>query len=499
MKTIKTIIAGSLAVLCLASCADDKFLDETLRAGGNMEEAVLTVSTEDVLLTELKYKEEAVAFSWTPGTNYGTGGRISYKLEIDRAGNEFTNPYVAVDGTQVYSYAPGVEDFNKILRSHFEAEGSERIDLEARLTATVAGVEQVQTSTVTFSATVYEPVTETLFLIGDAAPCGWNKDNAVELKRTDKGVFTWTGAMKKGSFKFLVSKDDWVPSYNKGTDGALVYRATYDDPDEQWQIEEDYAYRIDVNLLTGSLSYVKAEQELPRFDMLYLIGNMTGWSFVPFDKVDLLDPFLIRLSYNFEVGGEFKFGTAEGSWENNYKAPYGNAPYTEQQVVFVEGYDPDNKWNLLDSELGYYKICVDVRRDNERMIMTPFTPYEGMYLVGDSTPNGWSIGDATPMTRDASDPCIFTWTGTLNAGELKFTCDKQGDWNGAWFLASLGDKAPTGAEEQMLFVDKSSDAFKAQYKDLSVGDVDQKWRISEAGTYSITLNQFKETVTISKQ
>ena len=96
------------------------------------------------------------------------------------------------------------------------------------------------------------------------------------------------------------------------------------------------------------------------------------------------------------------------------------------------------------------------------------------------------------------NPYVFTWTGNLNEGEMKFSCDKQSDWNGAWFLASKGNMEPTGVEEQMLFVDKSSDACKAQYLDVNIGDVDQKWKITSAGSYTITLDQLHETVTIAK-
>jgi hypothetical protein len=50
----------------------------------------------------------------------------------------------------------------------------------------------------------------------------------------------------------------------------------------------------------------------------------------------------------------------------------------------------------------------------------------------------------------------------------------------------------------MLFIDKSDAGFKAQYLDVNVGDIDQKWQIQSAGTYTITLNQLEETITIVK-
>ena len=103
------------------------------------------------------------------------------------------------------------------------------------------------------------------------------------------------------------------------------------------------------------------------------------------------------------------------------------------------------------------------------------------------------------MTADPSDPYTLTWEGELGKGELKFTCDKKSDWNGAWFMAAEGGIAPSGQEERMLFIDKADAGFKAQYLDFSVGDIDQKWVIPSAGTYTITLNQLKETIIIAKK
>ena len=500
-RIIQYLSIAALGAFCLTSCIDDNFLKETLEQEGSMEEVVISSSKEEpIILSEASYKEDAISFTWTPGTNYGSGNKIAYTLEIDKAGNNFSNPYVPVDAkTQVYSWTTNVESLNNLLRNRFDATNGETVQLEARVSAVVPEVDKEQTSTVPFTVTAYVPVTETLYLIGDATPNGWSADNATPMKRTDKGVFTWTGNLRTGHLKFITTLGQFVPSYNLGPDGKAILRPTFDDPDEQWEITEGYAYDVNINLLTGAVSITKADKEIPRFSMLYLIGNMTGWSFVPFDKVDILDPFLIRLGYNFTKGADFKFGTASGSWENNYKATKANAPYTDQSTEFVSGFDPDNKWYLNNDELGYYKICFDVRRNRERMIMTPFKPYEGIYLIGSACSAGWSIGSALPMTVDPSDPCIFTWEGDLTAGELKFTCDKKSDWSGAWFLSDVSNKVPTGEVEKMLFIDKSDDTFKKQYIEFSINDIDQKWKISDAGKYKITLNQLKETVIISKQ
>ena len=58
---------------------------------------------------------------------------------------------------------------------------------------------------------------------------------------------------------------------------------------------------------------------------------------------------------------------------------------------------------------------------------------------------------------------------------------------------------PTGNVEQALFINKSDDYLKSQYLDINIGDIDNKWRIMSAGTYTITVNQLEETVSITKQ
>ncbi len=495
-KYISYILLSLLGCIFLPACIDDDYTEL------NKGESELTLSTNvsEIVLNEEVHSGDALELTWTTGTNFGTGNRITYTLDIAEAGTNFSAPYCAVENaTQEYSYKKTVEELNNILLDYFGLNGGESISLEARITAKVAGQDGTQIATTAFQVTSYEPVTATLYLIGDATPNGWSADNATEMTRTSNGIFTWSGKLNPGDFKFITTLGQFLPSYNKGTDGNLVFRTSDDEPDEKYTIVETANYQVDVNLFTGVMALKRIEGEIgPSFDQLYFVGNMTSWGFEPMQQ-DILDPFLFRYGRFFDVGGEFKFGTANGSWENMYKAKNANASYTDTGVELIAGFDPDNKWVLQDNEQNKaYKICLDIRTGKERMMMTEFVPYEMIYLIGDATPAGWDIGNATPM--EATDnPYVFTWTGNLNTGELKFTCDKKDDWGGAWFLAAKNGEAPTGEVERMLFVDKASDAFKAQYVEMSVGDVDQKWKVASAGVYTITLNQLDETVSIVKQ
>ena len=481
--------------MAAASCTDPDYEEDNK----GFDTLTLSAMQSADTLDEVSHASNALTLNWTTGNNGGTGNRIAYTLELAKAGTDFANPCTLVtEATQTYEWSANEENINEMILDKMGGQPGQRIDLEARVTATVPGYDNTQQSQVSLSFVPYEPVTSTLYLIGDATPNGWSADNATAMTRTDNGVFTWEGNLTEGNLKFITTLGQFLPSYNLGDDGLATLRTSDDQPDNQWHISEAHYYKVDVNLLTGVVGIAKTEGSKPAYDQLFFVGNMTGWSFEPMTR-DALDPYLFRLGRYFDQGGDFKFGTSDGSWENMYKATQANAPYTDTSMKFVSGYDPDDKWYLQDGETGKaYKICVDIRAGKERMLMSEFHPYEGIWLVGDATPNGWDLSNATAMTKTSD--YVFTWTGQLNAGELKFTCDKQSDWNGAWFMCAAGsDVEPTGQTEQALFIDKSSASCKAQYLDLNVGDVDQKWKITQSGTYTITLDQLHETVTIIKQ
>lgn len=495
MKKIYKLLFMVVAAVALTSCADNDYSE--LDKG--CDQLMLTSDQQATTLNEKTHANEAVAFSWTTGNNNGTGHRIYYQLELAPKGSDFQNAYVAVNNeTQVYAWSVNQENLNNIILDKFNGVPGQNIELEARISAISEGV-PTQIASVDFAVIPYQPVTETLYLIGDATPTGWSADHPTVMTRVDNGKFSWEGNLVAGDYKFITTQGQFLPSYNNDGQGKVIYRSKDDDPDEKFHITESHYYRMTVDLLDSTLLCEKTDGQQPDYDQLFFVGDATGWNFEEMTK-DPLDPFLFRYGKVFDAAGEFKFGTASGSWENMFKAVTYHQGYTDPSVTLVNGFDPDNKWYLNAGEAGKaYKICFDIRAGKERMMMKEFKPYEMIYLVGDATPNGWDLGNATAMTA-TTDPMVFTWTGNLQAGELKFSLDKQSDWNGAWLMCASGnDVAPTGNEEHALLINKSDEYQKEQYLDNNIGDVDQKWKITSSGTYTITVNQLKETVTIVKQ
>lgn len=465
-------------------------------------ELALTSNHESILLDQSEYNSDAIILQWTSGTNQGTGHRIYYSLEMTIAGHSFDESYLVFNGEmERYEQKWTVEELNELLHNEFEVAYGESVGITARITASGDGFE-TQTAECDFSATLYQPVSKTLYIIGKAVNGSWKPSDAEEMEMRETGYFKKTLMLKKGDFKLICTNESLLPGYMPGdTDEELVLRTESTQPNKMWTVTEDHLYEITANLITLKFSIKQVSAVKPEYDDIYLIGSETGWAFWPMQR-DPLDPFLFRIGHYWTIGNDFKFGTASGAWENNYKATSADAPYTQESMAFIKGYDPDNKWVLNAAEINkMYKICVDIHTGQERMIMREFTPYTEMYLIGDATEAGWDLGNAVAMSQE--DDSIFTWTGNLSAGALKFSCDKQANWNGAWFMPIASDKVPSGEAEPMLFVDKADDSITryqyAQSTEVNVSDIDLKWNISEAGKYTITLDQLHETITIVKQ
>lgn len=483
-------IWGLLLMLFAVSC-NENYMEL------NKGESPLAMSVDNDTIT-LKIKSpatKALTFSWMngKGTNKGTNCSISYVLQIDKAGNNFAGGVWRELGKNIFSIEYTNQELNDILKDTFGIEYGATADLEARLLAIPSdeSVEQQLSEVLTLKITTFKPVSSTLYMIGDATPNGWNLGNATKMNPVsgEAGGFVWTGNLSSGSLKFMTTNTDWAPSYNRDATSEawkLVYRESFDQPDEQFKVETSGSYRISVNIIDLTISMV--EMYGPRFDSLFFVGSFTNWNFVAMRR-DPANSFIFRYGdvLNWKDGGEFKFGTTRGSWENMLHPTIADAPFTHSAIILNGG---DNKWLIPQANCGKaYKMAVDITDGAEKLTMSVFTPFETLYMVGDATPAGWSVESATPMTR--VDDYNFTWTGQLTAGSMKITCDKKGDWMGAWFMSAVNDEEPTGSEQVMTFVDKINDP--------KMADVDRKWKITQAGTYKITGNQLTETITIVKQ
>lgn len=483
---IQTAVLLMLSFL-FVSCNNDMM--ETSKGETPLE---LTANKTDLVLDLLNPNSTALNFIWTTGTNQGTNAAIDYRFQITDNEADFENGVTYDLGKNVTSMVYTNESLNNLLLDSLEAAPNSEMAIKARVIATVLvqGAEPQITNPLTIKVKTYQPVSKNLYLIGSAAPNGWDADNAAKMNIVSgtTGGFTWQGRLNAGELKFITTAGKFLPSYNKGDDDqTLVYRDSEEQPDDKFIISSAGLYKITLNLITLAINIETVDA--PEFGQLWLVGGFTDWNFSEMQN-DMLDPYIFH--FNAELVSpagnateEFKIATAESFDASTvFFRPEtdGQGKGTGLNVVkWSESENSsDHKWSIAP---GTYKIKLNIR--TMKIDIVEYTVYPMIYLVGEAAPNGWDIGTAAAMDVVAGDPYKFTWTGHLNTGEMKFTCDRQTDWNGGFFLALSAGAVPTGNEEQMLYSYPGSNP-------------DNKWSISEAGTYTIELDQMQETVKFTK-
>jgi hypothetical protein len=220
----------------------------------------------------------------------------------------------------------------------------------------------------------------------------------------------------------------------------------------------------------------------PPYTRLWIVGDATpnGWNIDNPNQMRVDSSNLWMFTYNEVLNaGEFKIPVATGNWGTDFYMPVTNHPaLTSTSVQFVPGGSPDNKWQITNP--GPYKISLNTQ--NNTISIKPFTPYTQIWMVGDATPVGWNINSPQPMTPVVGDPYKFEYVGPMSAGEFKFPLS-TGNWGCDYFMPVIDQSGP--GSTQMKFI--------------AGGSPDNKWRLTQAGNYQITIDQLRETISIIKQ
>lgn len=487
LKRFYVITLALILGMMSGSCDTDELEDPSLENVDN--ELVLNVSDANPELEE-RFIGNELSFTWSTGTNRGTGAAIKYTLEIDHAGNDFSDPLLTmVEGVQnqyMVSIDHGTLN-HRLLDSGLEAGNS--YELEARLTAEVtdASVDD-QVSKRAFTLGTFKPVSNKLFIVGDAAPKGWDISNAVELTAANqRAVFIYEGKLSEGNFKFAVSRDDCFCQdfYNKDpdNDSAIVFNEGGSGDDIQWTVTEEGNYKIRVDLLNKTIS-IDPVADAP-FSKLWMVGDATesGWDVeAPAEFTqNPEDPFIFTYKGNFSPG-EFKiFAGPAGDWCGDWYRPMENDfGLMNGAVEQNTGCEPDNTWLVSEDTAGRYRVILNTADNTIRFEQIK------LYIIGDGSPSGWDIENPVELTYDNGD---FVFNGELGAGnptgEFKFA-NQSGDWcGGQWVNPATSGQALDNTE----FI-----------RTLGCEGPDNKWKLQDgdAGTYEIRINLDTETMSITR-
>lgn len=491
MKTIYNLMLIVLSILMLGSCKKDEMeLDK------GSTPLKLEISEDTVVLSQFVEDKEAVKFSWGAGSNQGTGAAISYLFEMDLKDNNFAGGIkknIGKTDSHFISYTN--KELNDSLKTvwNIPVDDEETYTFEARVTAVVSdpSVETQISNVVVFDVQPYKYRNLRLYLIGDATPGGWNIEQAtlMTMDAENKDVFTWEGTLKADEFRFVcqsISGMFW-PGYAKdaNADNKMIYFETQpsSEQDKSFDIKKPGKYKITANTssLDVNIQPISVQEPDPE---LYLIGGATpgGWEIMNAKK----------MSYNaaektFEWNDNLNIGDLRFICQQEPRTwwpGYVMDPEKEGKAKYFNDYPAKGEdIKFIISEAGKYYVSLNT----ETLDVVIRKQYENVWVYGDATPGGWTWENMGKMTQSEQNGNIFTWTGDLKAGQIKFSLDGPTvePFTGYFVYATKTDAS--------IFNDTDID--------IRNSGEDRKWKLTEqeAGTYTITINFNTNKISFEKQ
>ena len=352
--------------------------------------------------------------------------------------------------------------------------------------------------------------TSVLYMVGDATPNGWNIDDPTPFTRgeEDNMVFTWEGTLNAGEMKLCLTTGSWDAGFirpvndqeaiSKSNISGQTFAMWAGDPDTKWRVTEAGKYRLSFDLRNWTMSteYL-GEKDKPAvepivLDHLYAIGSATlagesGWEW---DQAPELEK---KSDYIYVYEGELKAGELKLAGEKDFNAVFIRPASADANKInkngvesadFVYTAGPDDKWVVEDH--GNYRLTFDLEHWTiQAEFLNAIEDTPEYYMIGDATPGGWSWDECQVLTQDANNKNVFTWEGKLKEGTFKMSNKK--DFNAAFVRPSSAD------------VEVDANGVAANDFVVSAGDPDNQWKVTEAGTYKITLNLNNKTIQVVKK
>lgn len=253
-------------------------------------------------------------------------------------------------GSELPSYNMGSDASTIVLRTN-DSESNKMFDIESddvyKITVSLLDL------TVSIEKINYPPY-DAIYMVGSAAPNGWDISKATPLVQNNDNpfIFTYQGVMQAGEFKFPVNTNsDWGQDMYMMVDNTQMYlHHGGDSDDNKWTIAKKGYYNITLNLQDNSIQIYR--------EKLYLIGSAcpAGWNIG--QAIEMTEDGVDGCIFTWTgamVAGEFKFPV-------NRNSDWGQDMYERVDDTHIYrhigGESDDNKWNI--NAAGDYTISVNI-------------------------------------------------------------------------------------------------------------------------------------------
>ena len=355
-----------------------------------------------------------------------------------------------------------------------------------------------------------------LYLTGDATPAGWRINNLISLeeRKDSMGIFTWTGLLNPGTFKFQLTRDQsWLPSVNASSaneliagKNKLVINESYNNDHKFKVISKGiYTINIDINKLEMRViredlglvdDIVEANYCLASYYYETLAFNGSDPNNVYYGRNDdkYRDWRIIKVGDSYAIrpismmnkaitvqGNELIISDYTGS-KNQLWDIFRRSRHDDNSVFCSIMSKSNNKFISYDFDFHRTKRA----RLSEFFESSIFAiKFSKLYLTGDATPAGWDINKLISLSMPEDDLFnlgIFSWTGVLKPGSFKFQLTRNQSW--LPIVSALTYMEPI-KEENDLEINTN---YKSGYRFV----------ISEKDTYTIKVDMNRMKMKISR-
>lgn len=241
-----------------------------------------------------------------------------------------------------------------------------------------------------------------------------------------------------------------------------------------------------IKLLACALSLCAASAGVSAAN-LWIIGDATPYGWSTDDATALVstvdNPSIYTGTVYLKANADFKFMTVPDFGNEEYGAAPG-ATLTDGVIALEKGSDDNGYAKIQVPESANYLLTVDTESMTASIVKSVYQDTEinlaSMFMVGDATPNGWSVDNGTPLRQNPDTPYIYAAEKQemkANTFKIATVIKGAGSWDPKYWYFRDADNAGKIALNQ-------------------AGDL--QWSIEEAGDYNISVNTLDSTIKIEK-
>ncbi|HEY6083739.1 MAG TPA: SusE domain-containing protein [Chitinophagaceae bacterium] len=274
-KILKLMIFSFLLLTLLWACNKDENKDYFLGGTPPVMTAVSNTSADSIQMKPADSTKAALSLSWTnPNYKFTTGissQDVTYQIQIDTAGDNFTNPQMQVISVnKSLSYVITETQLNGIMLNQLGLAVNVPHGLQIRVISGIGTAVPLTSNAAQYHATPYvvppkvnPPASGELYITGNALPSGWTNSPppAQKFTRLSATLYEITVPLIGGnSYTFLPTWGSWNDKYSI---------SVKNDPSEvnggdfQWQGNDILApaasgnYKISVDFQKGKFTVTK--------------------------------------------------------------------------------------------------------------------------------------------------------------------------------------------------------------------------------------------------